>query len=295
MSEKSDKNQFIRQEFTIHYYFNDDSHSMDAFVRNQAESNILSIINKVSKSLDIELILETEAYQEGGLKEVIFYTALVVFAPSLNDLLFYYTTEKWDIDKQKLKNLVLDEEIKQLDIQIKQETLAKLQDEKIERETSKFYKKLKSYQKVTQVGFQGSEDKNETIVERKDFDNFIVTDNKYIKIDDNASIEIISPVLKGGNYKWRGIYQNEKIDFSMGDNNFKENVIQGKYTFSSESKMEAKLQITTTYDDFENEVSKSYSVKEVFEFKEDKTSKPIITKKGQKKKIDDRQQEFNFD
>lgn len=40
-------------------------------------------------------------------------------------------------------------------------------------------------------------------------------DDEVISQDNDAMIEIISPVLKEGKYKWRGKYHNEKIDFSL--------------------------------------------------------------------------------
>ncbi|WP_426356867.1 hypothetical protein ACPUVO_10240 [Pseudocolwellia sp. HL-MZ19] len=39
--------------------------------------------------------------------------------------------------------------------------------------------------------------------------------------DDNAQIELISPVLKDGNYKWKGIYKDQIISFYMYDQKYK--------------------------------------------------------------------------
>lgn len=63
--------------FELHYYFIDDEpnpHSMDAFVRNRCENELLQIIGAISKELNIQVTVETEAHKEGGLRE--FYTFL---------------------------------------------------------------------------------------------------------------------------------------------------------------------------------------------------------------------------
>jgi hypothetical protein len=48
---------------------------------------------------------------------------------------------------------------------------------------------------------------------------------------DTAVIEIIAPVLKEGNYKWKGIYDGLPISFWMIDAEFKNSVFQKQLTF----------------------------------------------------------------
>ena len=59
----------ISNKIELHYFFSDDSHTMDATIRNKCEHEILEIIKHVGDILNIELDIETEAYLEGGLKE----------------------------------------------------------------------------------------------------------------------------------------------------------------------------------------------------------------------------------
>ncbi|EIC2488659.1 hypothetical protein K9094_001607, partial [Campylobacter jejuni] len=59
----------IKQNFQIHYYFDDNSHPMNAFVRNAMEKDFLNFINEVGNILDIKIKLESQAREEGGLKE----------------------------------------------------------------------------------------------------------------------------------------------------------------------------------------------------------------------------------
>lgn len=52
----------------LHYYFRDNSHSMDAFIRNQCEKELLYIYKEVLSLFDIDAEVESEAFDEGGFK-----------------------------------------------------------------------------------------------------------------------------------------------------------------------------------------------------------------------------------
>lgn len=47
--------EYIKQNFQIHYYFDDNSHSMNAFVRNAMEKDFLNFINEIGNILDINV------------------------------------------------------------------------------------------------------------------------------------------------------------------------------------------------------------------------------------------------
>lgn len=281
----------MEQKLRIHYYFNDQSHAMNAFVRNKAEKDLLEAIKRVGEILDQELILETEAYQEGGLVENIILVMgaiggiLHYLSPSINDIVKYYFTrniELEDLQKEKLKaeisKLGYENNIKELELKI-------LTDKQVSRHVSNFYKKIDSYEKIQSIGFKDiGKNSKEYLVDRSDFKNFILIDNVTITDDEDAMIEIISPVLKEGKFNWRGRYLKEKIDFSMGDYKFKIDVIEGKYTFSNGSAFQCWLQITTTYDDFGDEKRKSYSVRKIYGIKDSELSPLVLRKSGVAKK-----------
>ena len=265
----------VKKRFQIHYYFDDDSHAMNAFVRNKAEKDMLEAIRQIGFLLDSELTIETEAYQEGGLKELLligFLGTLHYLSPSINDVITHYVTkdaEDREIDKkikqETLKNLQLQNQKIEQEQELDEEIKSKLEDKQTVRYISNFYTKINNYEKVQKIGFKNlDDDSEEYIVEREHFKNFILIDNKEIIEDDNAGIEIISPILKEGKFKWKGLYSGEKIDFSMGDSGFKQEVISGKHTFSNGSFIECNLQITITYDEFGDEKRRSHSVKKVY-------------------------------
>ena len=69
MSEINKLNLISSNILEIHYWFNDDTHSMDANIQNKCEYEVLAIIKEVAKLLSIDINIETEPIGEGGLKK----------------------------------------------------------------------------------------------------------------------------------------------------------------------------------------------------------------------------------
>ena len=276
----------FESQFIIHYYLNDDSHSMNAFVRNAMEKDFLNIVNTISSSLNLKIELESRAAKEGGFIEIldiieahpVSSTIIVSSAGyAIKRFLEYLLTGAYK--KNKLENEKLELEILKLkkdSTEIDDNQL----EQKLARPISNYYAKIEKYEKIRAVGF-GNEVNNEYVVQRDEFRNFILIDDKEEEVDDDANIEIISPVLKEGRYKWRGIYKNESIDFSMGDSKFKNDIIDGRYDFGNGSFINCQLFITKTYDEFGNECkNRSYRVAKVYETKRDNLNKWLATHKG---------------
>lgn len=288
------ENEETLNKLEIHYYLKNDSHSMDAFIRNKAEKDLLEALRKIGELLDSELQIETEAYQEGGLKEVILYGGIILgfLSPSINDIIVHYVTK--DAVTEELDKKIKQETLKSLKLENRQKELAleekidkKLDNKIVQKYISNFYKKINDYKKVDKIGFKDLiNNSDEIIVKREFFKNFILEDIEVNEEDDDAKIEIISPVLKEGKYKWRGKYKSEKIDFSMGDSKFKEEVIEGKHIFSNGSLILCHLNIKTTFDEFGDEKRKNFSVKKVYGTQELSLSEIKLRESGKKKKQD---------
>lgn len=284
------------QKFELHYYLKDNSHAMNAFVRNKAEKDFLEAVKRIGELLDSELQIETEAYQEGGLIEILTFSGFVIdrvlnyLSPALNDIITHYATRNTQSDKLDdkikeltIKNLELDTKKKELEIE--EQINKKLDDKLTKKYISNFYKKIDSYEKVERIGYKSVEkDGIEYIVERQDFKSFILHDDTTISEDDDAMIEIISPVLKEGKYNWRGRYKNEKIDFSMADSKFKQEVIEGKHKFSNGSLINCHLEIKVTFDEFGDEKSRNYRVLQVFGTQELELGELKLREIGKKRK-----------
>ncbi|XAK24966.1 hypothetical protein AAH950_04770 [Campylobacter coli] len=291
--------EYIKQNFQIHYYFDDNSHSMNAFVRNAMEKELLNLISEVGKTLNIDMQIDSEVKKEGGLIDTFNLTVVlsvsgavaIYFRTSINQIITYYLTDGFYKNKETiLNNALKEEEIKrskiqtekeELELKIFQEYNALATNHKLDRNISNFYKKAEKYEKIKKIGYQIN-NSNELIIEREQFKSFIIEENKDVEIIEEAEIEIISPVLKEGKYKWRGIYNGEKIDFSMGDSGFKNAVIGQEYNFINGTTINCQLEISKTFDDYGEEIKTSYRVKKVYSVQANDIFK--ITKFGQKRR-----------
>ncbi|QKG29807.1 hypothetical protein [Campylobacter sp. RM16187] len=292
-----------RNKLIVHYYLNDNSHSMNAFVRNSIEKDFLNIVSVVCAVLDVEIKLESKVPEKGGYIEILEVIEKYPTASSISAATIGYVANKivelikhicsGAYKKNRLEVKKLELEIAELKNKSNKNDISQdiNLEQKIARPLSNYYSKLEKYEKIQKVGF-GSEVKKETIIERVEFKNFIINDGKELEEDDDAVIELISPVLKEGKYKWKGIYKNEKIDFSMGDSKFKNDVIDSKYDFGNGSFINCHLEIVKTYDDFgEESKARLYRVVKVYEIKKDAFDEWKIRKAGikkRKKKFDEK-------
>ncbi len=86
-----------------------------------------------------------------------------------------------------------------------------------------------------------------------------------VKTVDEAYIEIVSPVLKQGNYKWKGIFEGSLISFSMKDDLFKNDVLDERVRFSVWFSNKMCLNIYRKLDEIGEIVVTGYSVETVLE------------------------------
>ncbi|WDL69199.1 hypothetical protein IP364_04545 [Helicobacter winghamensis] len=296
---EQDKLEIEKQLLQIHYYFTDESHSMDAFVRNAMEKYLLNLMKEIANILDIKIKVENQARDEGGLIEslILHFDSIattsiaigvaIYLKESVNKIIIHYLTGAYK--REKLENLLKKEQIKELQLKNNNDVLTELKkilqgfdrSPKIRRIVSNFYNKAEKYEKIEKIGYK-TEKSSELLVKREQFKTFILTENKDIELIENAEIEIISPVLKEDEYKWKGIYNGNKIDFSMGDSSFKNDVITQKYNFINGTSIICDLEISRTFDEYGEEFKISYRVKKVVGTRLDE--KIELTKFGLKRK-----------
>lgn len=162
----------------------------------------------------------------------------------------------------------------------------------LQRNRSAFYKALDSDNKVSAVSIEktkSTDDKIEYIeqekVEKKQFKDFILSEEKLDPVEDrDAVIEIISPVLDGTkNYKWKGIYNGEEIDFYMTDKDVKANIAKGLTKFGAGSLMSGVLEKKRKRNETGEIIITNYSLKEAFTIPTDDGGE-FITNKGLKER-----------
>jgi len=293
--------------FQIHYYFNDESHKMDAFIQNRCEKEFLFIVSEISKKFEIEIEILTEPLADGGLKRkfkiieksarkypltagLIVAFLISIFTKPMEHLSskmidkFFEDNELIELQKENLRK-----ENRNLDIDFELKINQLPANNVIRRRVSNFYEELDTYPKVEKVSFQKVSEnipiENEIYIHKNKFKNFILPTNDLEPQDlENVAIEIISPVLKKGKYKWRGIYQGQVISFYMKSKDFKTKVQNGQIKFINGSAIKADVQIDRYLDGDGNEKIKNIDVIAVTEYIEQ--GKSIETEEGKKKRRD---------
>lgn len=292
----------------LHYWFNDGSHSMDASIQHKCEYEFLSILKEVASIYKVDLLIETEPFQNGGLIRwfkialkdenkkapvtIALITALVtgiLITPITTGISkvtehliekIFEDPEKEDLEKEKLKL-----EIKKLKEETEPKATKLDASTIIRKKRSNFYELLEKYPKIEKVSFTRMSDKNQSKQEitilRNDFKSFILaTDNQEpIEIDD-ALIEIISPVLKKGNYKWMGLYNGEIVSFSMKSAEFKNLVQSGTVQFKNGTSINCFITIYKKIDSEGLEKLVNIDVNRVNQYFQNNT--PIDTPEGKK-------------
>jgi hypothetical protein len=277
--------------FELHYYLADNSHSMNALVRNKCEAEFLAVAIEVAEILGVHLDFDCEALQEGGVREVwkalgenSAQIALVISTLALIWSVIPKTDQELvDLQKEDLR-LSIEQRKHELG-QIKEdvennrvtpetiESAAKIASRsyKVVTRKSNFYKTLSTYEKVTQLSYrelsaEGKALSIERIIGRDEFPKFILTSYELEPLKDTlAHIEIVAPVLINGKAKWKGIYDGQPISFSMNDKEFKMAVVSKQRSFKNGDAIICVLHIHKKVDELGDVVTSGYSVEVVLE------------------------------
>lgn len=307
----------------LHYFFRDDSHAMNAFVRNDCEKELLTIFREIIASLYIHVDIESEALTEGGLREIWKFLGkngvqITLILAIIGILLSRIPVENKELVNLQIENLKLDNELKRQELKkIKNEIISDedLTEDVVERaieildndykiiwHKSNFYKKLNLYPKITKLTTQKLNEHNEPLekeksIERLQFRSFILRSDTFPpNIDEEAVIDIISPVLIKGNFSWKGFYKGEIINFEMADTEFKNSVLNKEIEFVNGTTIKCVLHQNRKID--ETGFVKIVQSKVLTVFEINTRNSLIATEQGKKysqdKKLKNDQLSFNF-
>lgn len=306
----------------LHYYLADGAHSMDAVLRNRCEAELLALFQEVALSLGVPCEIEAQAVTEGGLREIWKWIGdnavqlnvvlpvvaiLVALAPQI------YESEEEELSKEltelsieekRLQIEKLRKELREPEVKSEHELVEKSvhllqRDSKIVVRRSNFYKYLLSKDAVEEIGVAPltsslSPFQPERRVPHSDFRRFVLTSHsiKPLKVED-ATIEIVSPVLRDGRYKWKGIYNGQTIGFTMQDRSFQSLVLREKVTFQHGTLLECVLEIHRKLDEVGEVEITDYVVTTVIRKYDDRQS--IETAQGRSYKYAKRLRESQVD
>jgi hypothetical protein len=210
----------------VHYFLKEDMHSMDAFIQHNCEHDLLILIKEVARTFNIEIIVDTVPFAEGGLKRQLnilakqenskaIITAAVVSALITTIIVTPITTSLTKITEKVIEKIFEDskeKEIKDENLKLENERLKqeiKLNNQKlennsmIEKTRAKFYKRINNYAPLYSVSFTsnyGNKEilNNEVFVSKEEFGlytesvSFFQVDSKLIEseIENNTILEI---------------------------------------------------------------------------------------------------------
>lgn len=252
----------------LHYFFRDSTHTIDSVVRNECEKEILNIFKEVSETLGLNIRIETHPTQDGGFKEIWgllgkngAQITLIISVTAI--VLTRFPVENEELTELQIENLKLDNELKRKELE--KLNLEFIQEEnglneeilkdsvelvnknyKVVWRKSNLYKKLKNYPKVDSIEIQRLEDKILIGPPRKilknNFSKFILRSDDLPDLNnETGTIDVISPAIKSGKFRWKGFYLKEIITFEMNHHSFKSHVLRGDVHFSNTFSIEVEM------------------------------------------------------
>ncbi len=302
----------------LHYFFADESHSMNALIRNKCESYLLGILKEISTVLNARLKIETEAFNEGGLKErfvllgkseVLRSTAATIFnyvLPLEVDIEKTVSEENKNDSKQRIDKMR--RELRDFEndpkVKVDMENVFTLfrNNLKIIKLKSNYYRQITNCEKVTRLSVQLVNTAGELVgkvntINRKRFDTYmLIADTLKPETNEAAVIEIVSPVLKNGSYKWKGIYilTGKLISFSMKDDSFKDTIISQGLQFKNGTRIECVMESTRKMSEFGEVVVTGYSVLQVTKKLDDEVATEMPSVRTVKKKKEPQMQQLDL-
>src|SRR5450830_781914 len=257
-------------EFKVHYHIVRGLHQIDAITRNKAEAELLALMSELSSAIGVSFQIETTARAEGGVIELWNFVfqhkehitfVMAILTPLLGAAPFYKAklrqskqqtvmneltiqklklelAEKEDAASERAEKKEGKTESLPLEPQLTPEEVAHalLSRKKIARRRSNYYERLTEDPRIEAVGFAQTHRPaaNEQVVNRDQFSNFIVARAELEPlIYRDTIIEIVSPVLRSGGLKWRGVFEKKVISFELEDQRFQERVAAKQVQFQN--------------------------------------------------------------
>jgi len=289
----------------LRYCFEDENlHSMNAEVFNECEKQFIKAIKSTEKYFEDTLQVKIKPREDGSLIDVFtiainnpaivatFTTLITIFATKFFDFKFSSAKHKTDETSIKLDNLqAIKEQIKTGNLTEEDFGYIASSDKELRKLKSIFFKKVKQEPDITKVEAKTIPDTNSQpiiiIVERQEFDHFIIPETTEKEEDTQpAKIYIVSPILVQGKKSpaWRGIFNDEPIDFRLTDKEFLQQVYGKVVKFSNGTfiNCDLKTTITTNIETDETKISREVTI--VNNYGEDDNQIKKITHRQKKSK-----------
>ncbi len=294
----------------LRYCFEDENlHSMNAEVFNECERQFIKVIKSTEKYFEDTLQVKIKPRKEGSLIDIFTIAInnpeirasaialITIFATKFFDAKFSTAKHKTDETSKKLENLqAIKEQIKAGNLTEDDFDYIASNDKDLRKQKSNFFKLAKKEAEITKIETTTITNSNIQptiiIVERKDFDSFILTQTtEQTEETQDAKIYIVAPILiKGRRDAWKGIFENNNIDFKVADKEFLAQVWNKQINFQNGTFINCELKTTTSTNIETDETKISREVENVANYGEDKQPLKIISHRKKSKNTDTSQQ-----
>lgn len=280
----------------IHYYFDDPhQHTMDALIKAKADLELLAALKELADLFQVQLQIETQALKRGSVVEVLSFVSEFKNAAALIALFGLIFTiysyrdgrEARELDKtskqlsnqeKELQIQKLRHDLKQLEqpVQLQHNTV-KLAERildtspKVLARRTQYFKTMMQQGDLRKIGFSAMTQHDphavEYVIDRENFHHMLVLPQKPLaELHANVIIEVIAPVLKPQrSAKWRGVYDQHEIYFTVTDRKFNQKVYSGQIVFSNGTRLRCNLEVRKRMDETGQESIFSYVVTDVYE------------------------------
>lgn len=288
----------------LRYRFDDENkHSMNAEIFNECEKQFIKAIKSTEKYFEDTIEIKIKPREEGSLIDILtvvvnnpeirttFTTLLVVFATKFFDSKFSSAKHKTDETSKKLENLhSIKDQIKTGTLTADDFDYIASNDKDLRKHKSNFFKSAKQEKDVIKIESTTKSDIKVQpiiiIVDRKDFDNFIITKTtEEVEEIQEAKIYIVAPILiKDRRDSWKGILDGVSIDFRVGDKDFLQQVWNKEINFQNGTFINCELKTTTSTNIETEDVKVSREVINVSNYGEDDIQVKAINHRRKPKK-----------
>lgn len=288
----------------LHYCFSNElSHSMNAKVHNECDKQFIHAIQILNKYIDTPFEISVSAKNEGGILDyyniiinnplvLILLTALITsstqqfftsnFAPAI---------DVSEATKNKLDNIEkVKELIKSNELTSEEFDYIASNDKDLKKLKSNFFKSAKKEHTITQIEVVALRQDNSLVFDKKiinyiEFDNCILTEEQEKSTTVvQAKIYIVSPILiKGRNDLWKGIYNEEVIEFKVSDKIFLSYVHEHIIKFSNGTYIDCNMTVSTTISSIDEKEKISRNVSDVITWGDNENTRTVVKHKPRNK------------
>ncbi|MCL2284652.1 MAG: hypothetical protein FWC26_15160 [Fibromonadales bacterium] len=281
----------------LRYCFDDKNlHSMNAEIFNECEKQFIKAIKSIEKYLEYRLLIDIKPREEGSLIDTFsvtinnpvivptVMTLIAIFVTKFLDSKFSSAKHKIDETNDKLKNIKnIKEDIKKGILTESDFDYIASSDKDLRRQKSNFFKNVKKEEKITHL-----ETKTITnpsiqpiimVVNKENFSDFILPEEMEIVEDiQQVKIYIVAPILmRGRKDSWKGMLDNNNIDFRITDGDFLEQVWSQLIKFRNGTFINCDLKIVRTTNIETGEIKISREVIKVTNYSDDDKQVKKIT------------------